>query len=254
VCDIIVSNLSVFFISFGFPQSQHPMKTYLSILLLGILWMMSPKVLARDVTWSSSVFDDLYNSYGDPLDSSFLFEVGIFDNGFVPTTSNFTDWDANWLVFDQVSDGAGWNPLFQAFSGAATVESDGSSSSIFATPGAVFPANSQVYLWVYNSKDIALTSEWALVTDFVAAGVPDVGDRWRVPAHSSDPLAFPISWNLLEADTALFGAVSGSEGAGSVPNPQVALSLQTYQVPEPGGVLLIACAGLLTLFRRFRNV
>lgn len=230
------------------------MKTYLLTLVLGILVVVSPKVSARDVTWNSSVFDNLYDSYGDPLDSSFSFEVGIFDNGFVPTTSNFTDWNANWLVFDRVSDGAGWNPLFQAFSGAAEVESGGTSSSIFATPGAVFPAGSQVYLWAYNSKTIDLTSEWALITDSVAAGVPDVGDRWLVPAYSSDPLAFPISWNLLEADTALFGAVTGSQGEGSVSNPQVALSLQTYQVPEPGGVLLIACAGLVTLFRRFRKV
>lgn len=213
-----------------------------------------------DVTFQNKVFDELYNSQGEVLDATFSFEIGAFINGFVPTAANLNDWSANWITFDLAfydtslpdpTEG-GWDPyIHQYFASWALHLTDGTSNSAYATPGAVFPQGTQAYLWVYNSKDISFTSEWALVTDLNPVG--NIVDRWLFP-NPLDDSSNPLSWNLEDADTAIFGALNSgaSTGGGEVTNQPSSYSLQTYQVPEPGGVLLVASAGLLLMLRRNR--
>ncbi len=230
-----------------------------SLLFIAALALWALPAQARTVSWSSAVFDELYNSQGMALDSSFNFEIGMFINGFIPTASNINDWNANWIVFDlafydtNLGDPteAGWNVGIQYFAGSAIHQTDGTSDSPYATPAAVFPQNAQAYLWVYNSKDITFTSEWALVTDLISAG--NSGDSWLYP-NPADQISPTLTWSLSDADTAIFGAVDSgaSTGGGNVSSQPSSYSLQTYQVPEPGSVLLVASAGLLLMLRRAR--
>lgn len=242
------------------PARSPAMKNRLSALLSAALLLAGAlPVQARTVSWSSAVFDELYNSQGAYLDSTFSFEIGMFINGFNPTAGNTSDWSANWIVFDRAfydtnlgdPTEAGWNVGTRYFAGSAVHQTNGTSNSPDATPGGVFPQNAQAYLWVYNSKDITFTSEWALVTDLSPVG--NTGDSWLYP-NPADQISPTLTWSLADADTAIFGAVgSGSStGAGNVSSQPSNYSLQTYQVPEPGSVMLVASAGLLLMLRRSR--
>jgi hypothetical protein len=230
------------------------MKHLLPLLLLLTAWLLPSLAQARTISWSNVVGDDLFNSQGVTLDASFTFEMGIFINGFVPTATNLNDWNSNWLVFDAAIANDGWNVNAQFFSSSAEQLSSGESSSGFASPG-IFPANAQAYLWVYNSKGVLDSSEWALVSDFSPTGNIEGTDRWIFPAPpTAQSVNLNLTWNLGDAETAIFGAVQSgaSQGGGSVSNQPGVFSLQTYQVPEPGSALLIGAAGVLILMRRRR--
>jgi hypothetical protein len=218
-------------------------------------------VQARTINWGNQALDPLFNSQGVSLDSTFGFEIGTFINGFVPTGSNVSDWSSNWIIFDRaflntdlLDTDEGPVPL-NYFSSSATHQTNAQSSSMFTTTGATFPQNTQAYLWVYNSKTVSFSSEWALVADLIASGLESEGDAWRFPSPADD-IGPPLTWSLSGAETALFGSVRNgvSRGDGSYTVAPTTFSLQTHQVPEPGGALLIASAGLLFLLRRTRFV
>ncbi len=230
------------------------MKRLLPLLLFLTAWLLPSLALARTISWSNMVEDNFFNSQGVALDATFTFEIGIFINGFVPSATNLNDWNANWLVFDAAIANDGWNVNAQFFSSSTEQLSSGESSSGFASPG-IFPANAQAYLWVYNSKAVADSSERALVSDLSPTGNIEGTDRWIFPAPPVAQSTSPIlTWQLADAETAIYGAVQsgGSQGGGSVSNQPGVFSLQTYQVPEPGSTLLIGAAGVLILMRRRR--
>jgi hypothetical protein len=226
---------------------------HLAILLTMLFaWLQPSLTQAQSISWSSLVGDDLFNSQGVALDASFRFEVGIFTNGFVPTGSNMNDWNTNWLVFDAAIAGDGWNVGAQYFASNSSRLASGESDSIYASAG-VFPANAQAFLWVYNSKGVLDSSEWALVSDFSGSG--NISDRWIFPAIPNPDLPAPVlTWSLSDAETAIFGAVQSgnSIGEGIASSQPSSFSLQTYQVPEPGSALLVGAAGMLILIRRRR--
>ena len=59
------------------------------------------RIQAQTLNWGNEVFGDLTDSEGVTLDNTFVFELGSFFNGFVPTESNLDQWVLNWEVFDQ---------------------------------------------------------------------------------------------------------------------------------------------------------
>jgi hypothetical protein len=211
-------------------------------------------IQAASISWSNQVFDTLYDSNGAALDSTFQFEIGTFINGFIPTGDNVADWSTNWTIFDAATLNTdelfvGSGPL-NFFTSTATHQTDSQSSSLFTTPGSTFAQNTQAFLWVYDSKTVSFTSEWALVTDLVSTG--NTADAWRFPSPTNDT-GF-LTWSLADAENAVFGKVQNgsSVGAGEFTVQPATFSLQTHQVPEPGGALLIASAGLLFMLRRAR--
>jgi hypothetical protein len=225
------------------------------IVLTGLIAASKP-LQAASIGWGNQAFDTLVDSNGAALDSTFTFEIGTFINGFVPTASNLTDWAANWTIFD--ASGLNTNapvpnegPL-NWFTSTATHQTNSQSSSLFTTPGSTFAQNTQAYLWAYDSKAVSFTSEWALVTDLVASG--NNGDSWRFPSPSND-IGF-LTWSLADADNAVFGKLKDGTiaGGGDFTVQPATFSLQTHQVPEPGGALLIASAGLLFMLRRARFI
>lgn len=224
------------------------------IVLTGLFWASKP-LQAASISWGNVAFDTLVDSNGIALDSSYTFEIGAFINGFVPTASNVNDWAANWTIFDAAT--LNTNELFPGsgpanfFTSSATHQTNSQSSSTFTTPGSTFAQNTQAFLWVYDSKAVSFTSEWALVTDLAG---PNVGDTWRFPSPSNDT-GF-LTWSLSDADSAVFGKLQSGAvtGGGDFTVTPATFSLQTHQVPEPGGALLIASAGLLFMLRRARFV
>lgn len=204
--------------------------------------------LASQVVLSSEFNDLLFDSNGNTLDTTFSFEIGTF-GGFIPTYQNIDQWAANWHVFERAydPDANGWNAVDQFFVAQADHNTSGNSESPDANPLDVFIQGEKIYLWVYNSKDILPTSEWALVTDSVISG--NTAEQWVIP----DPMDLPpISheMKLVDADDVIIGGVNGVQGEGTFNATPPAFSLQTAVVPEPGSGLLVLAAAAAFLQRR----
>ncbi len=192
------------------------------------------------LNWGSNFFDSLHDSYGNPLDESFYFQLGFFES-LMPDETNTGSWIASWRVFDE----AEFNPLTGYFTGTAQILADGSSTSPDAnqTLGLNFSGN-QAYVWARNTTD----TEWFLATN----------TAWVFPS-SADPCcdnSTPVEWAISDLDTAgdvpVWGRQGSKIGSGfyTVTDGYV---LQTFTVvPEPSIMLLAPLAGL-ALLRRRRN-
>jgi hypothetical protein len=197
---------------------------------------------AGTLNWGDAVFDTLYDSYGVPLDDTFYFQLGFFENSFVPTSDNTSEWKLNWRVFDQ----AYFNLDLSYYTSTTEIRSDGSSSSPYALNGANF-AGQVAYLWVRNSDDAVHGSEWFLARH----------ETWVFPSASAGCCdnELPVEWSLSDLDhteVPVWGAQDGTIGAGKY-TITGDYALQTFRVaPEPSSVLMAACAGVLTLLRRRR--
>lgn len=203
---------------------------------------------ASTIFWDSAFNDRLFDSQGNSLDDSFSFELGSF-GGFVPTFENMHQWAANWKVFDRAfaPDAEGWNSVDQFFTGTVVHDSLGHSSSPDAIPTDVFAQGETAYLWVFNSKAIQPSSEWALLLDASSAG--NLANIWAFP-DPADPPGTSYTWQLADADTAIIGGVHNVQGAGGYSANPGLFSLQTAVVPEPGTALLVALSGLVFIMRR----
>lgn len=64
--------------------------------------LLCMKLLAQvPIPWSSPFNAINQNSFGAPMDATFVFELGVFTGTFIPTSSNTTSWAANWNKADQ---------------------------------------------------------------------------------------------------------------------------------------------------------
>ncbi|WP_166647316.1 PEP-CTERM sorting domain-containing protein [Prosthecobacter fusiformis] len=221
-------------------------------------WVAIPRADASTIFWESGFVDGdflLYDAAGQPLGGEFSFEIGSFDNGFVPTAENLNDWAANWKVFDRAFDATpndpddgdpdGWSAGNGFFTRTVEHTADEGSSSPYADPADTFQQGETVYLWVYNTKDRITTTEWALVTD--GDNVVEDADNWVFP-DPADPVDVSYTWQLDDADVALHGSLNGTTGGGQAYTLQTSL----VPVPEPGSFLLVAMTGLGVLLSRRR--
>jgi hypothetical protein len=58
---------------------------------------------AERVGWESQAGAFNLSSSGGPMDAGFVFQLGVFSNGFVPTVGNLAKWDLFWNVVDEAS-------------------------------------------------------------------------------------------------------------------------------------------------------
>ncbi len=234
-----------------FPLRASAVWAFCALLLLAA----SPPAISSTIYWGSAVNDRLYDSYGNPLDDSFIFELGTFGD-FVPTDDNLDFWLENWKVLDRVSyvDG-GWDPDTGFFSSSFSLLHDGTSSNT-GVGSFVFSPGEQAYIWAYNSQTLNLeTSEWALITNNSTDGNSD--DDWIIPAL---PLECgcgggdeSLEWRLSTATQPDFGGINDAYGPGNVSDSPSSFTLQTAILPEPGGVLLLLSAASFLGLRRRRS-
>jgi hypothetical protein len=244
------------------PMNTTPFRKFLRLLALILFIGHGPSAAASTINWGSLFNDLLYDSNGQPLDGSFSFEIGSFGS-FIPTYENIELWSANWKVFDRVydptpldpndGDPEGWNVPEQFFVGAAEHNVAGGSDSLDANPTDVFGAGEIGYLWVFNSKTIVPSSEWALLGDFNSG--PNTGNAWVFPSPA-DPPGTSYEWKLEDADLALIGGVNNVQGNGEFTVDPGTYSLQTHVVPEPSSavMLLLAAAGCGMRWRKRRSL
>jgi hypothetical protein len=164
---------------------------------------------------------------GSLLGNSYNVEVGVFSGtpdfskpGALPTFTSLATgkWDSNILG------GEGLNGQ-----GGASLSFGSDLVTGAYTSGA--SAGMQVYGWVFNSKALAGSSQWAVVTNA----------NWVLPTITDAVDGF--DWSITDANTSVvFGTVSGNNvGLVAVPEPS------TY-----AAILGLATLGLVG-FRRFRR-
>lgn len=238
------------------------MKIYHSIIGLGAFSLLNSTVLAGNVQWGGALGSTVanYESDGDELENDIgdvIFELGIFEDGFVPTRENAADWEANWLAFtgtgrDELY-GTGAQPTFFGADSTAPVaigNKPGESSN------ADFPIDSRVYIWGYNTQDISTEpAEWFLVTgdDGTDTGASDT--NWVVPSDEGGNGAFTLVWDINNASTAIVGRIDDTV---TDPTPGVSVApvlgqddIQFAVIPEPSSFLL-TLLGLSLAMRRSR--
>lgn len=146
---------------------------------------------AGQINWGSPAFATNQLSGGAEWGGDFVFELGVFDAGFTPTSANVTEWADRWNVADRSE----YNATFKLFTGSFSVISN----------AAPFSAGARGYIWGYRA--VAGGGEWILVTD----------PAWLWPGNS--PLDPPVDW----------GAASASAVVGAV-NPGGGVTLRTASV------------------------
>ena len=204
---------------------------------------------AATIFWGTFFNDTLLDSQGNALTGSFTFELGTFAPGFTPTALNLSDWAANWKVFDAAVAGGAWNPANQEVTGTVNHTALSGSDSPFANVADVFPEGAPAYLWVFNTKDLNASAEWALAEDVDNGS--NVLNAWEFP-DPSEQLGESYDWQTRDLDTAIFGGVNNTRAAGIFTATPVDFTIQTAAVPEPGSVLLVALGAFLAVRRARR--
>lgn len=183
------------------------------------------------------------------LDNAFKFEFGTFETGFTPTTSNITDWTANWKPFARAEAPSinGWNSAISYFNKSGVLLGSGMSDQGLSLD--TFSGGELAYLWVYNVFSISPGGEWALVTNDSSDG--NAANDWLLPSPSE---ALPFEYPLSSALNPVWGGLHNVQGGGDFTAPLAAFTLQTHAVPEPGSVMLILLAGIAWRIKRARTV
>lgn len=212
----------------------------INILISSLLILTASALEARTVSWFNAAGDGMFDSSNRAIGTDVTFELGTFGT-FVPNSSNLQHWAENWKVFDRAVSGDGWNAGTQFLSSSAQFLADGTSS--FGGPH-TFLTGDVMYLWAYTSQDLLTTSDWALIRG-------SSSPVWTLPASDTSNTNH-INWDLIDADTAIYGGINGSYGGGTLSTyADPGFVLQLAAVPEPSGALL-AFLALLPLLRRRR--
>ncbi|MEO5915833.1 MAG: hypothetical protein ABIS50_16475 [Luteolibacter sp.] len=190
---------------------------------------------SQTLNWASLTESDIVNSHGDPLDNTYLFELGAFTDGFVPDETNVGSWETEWHVFDTAV--YSYNPVdLGYFTGTQDVQSVSGYTSMFQ--------GLKAYLWIHNTTD---------TEHFLASTSSDI---WKFPTLQPGccPNGEGPTWSVsnLNSDNPIWGGQSGHEGTGehSVSGP---FEIQTYVVPETGSSLLALLGIGFAVSRRRRN-
>jgi hypothetical protein len=134
---------------------------------------------AGQVNWSSAAFSGHQSSDGISLDDSFVFELGAFADGFVPSAGNVEEWASHWRAAQRTA----YNPETQFFAASFVVE----------TNEPPFSADAQGYFW---GRSLDRPGEWFLATDA----------SWTWPlAGGADP---PVTWTARTAAMVIVGEVN----------------------------------------------
>jgi hypothetical protein len=205
--------------------------------------------------WGSPVYSTLRDSYGNPLDASYTFQLGAFDPSFTPTAGNVALWETNWKVFDE----ADFNVDFEFFQSTVDMLDDGTTTS--ASPNATLGYDFRgldAYIWGFkNPSTYGTGMEWVWFR----------APSWTFPTtFDPGPPITPTDWStsdLVAGDVPLWGRQGSAVGLGyaSAPGVSGAYTLQTYTInigpepiPEPSTIFVAALLLAFAAWRRWKKV
>ena len=134
---------------------------------------------SSEIAWRSTFNETNETSQDDLLTSSWTFHLGFFESGFVPSSSNTSQWSENWSTLDV----SGYSEAFRRFVG------------VWDDDGTV-PDGTQGYIWGFNRG--SLTPEWILLS----------ANDWTFPlpvANPLDPSGGQVLWDVDGANQVIVG-------------------------------------------------
>ncbi len=230
------------------------------------------------LTWGGQIDSFIYAADGELLTlgegdppapaspnlSNYSAELGIFQNGFIPSLSNASQWEDNWLAV----------PTANPQGSDGSIRDDGFFGSQFTfgnndgVPGNFddnfvnndqFPIGSRLYIWGFDTQTFdnvpGTEPEWLLITGPTTGSTTTDSDNWLVPdstIQTHDPIA-PFL-DIVSGNVVIVGRSSEGEGAGEYGSlGDVSGQPGDFQfatVPEPSSSLLVILSGLCLVIRR----
>lgn len=220
---------------------KHIIENLLKVSVSGFLGIAAAGMAKGEtINWGNAYLDVLRDSYGNPLDDSYYFQLGFFENAFQPDDGNTGEWSSHWNTFDQAS----FDLATGYFTSSAQIRADGTSTSPYAELDLIF-AGEQAYVWARN----AANTEWFLSTN----------GGWVFPSAADDCCdnTLPVEWAISDLDTGndvpIWGRQGDEIGSGSY-TVTGDYTLQTFTgVPEPSLLILAPVAAAVMLLRRRRT-
>ena len=199
------------------------------LLLLGVV-----SLHGQTLNWSSLTNSTVADSCGDPLNNSYVFQIGTFATDFIPEEHNLPQWLENWRVFGTAAYSN--NPTdLGFFTGTENVQGVSQYSAMFE--------GMKAYVLIYN----AANTEYFLAT--TSSG------KWTFPVMEPGccPNGEPLTWSIsdLGNDTPIWGGQLDEDGGGEHEDPGP-YDIQTHAVPEPASVAMTLAACVMTAWRRRR--
>lgn len=133
------------------------------------------------ISWYSPIPQANLTSNNQPMDGAFQFQLGVFANGFTPTSSNIAEWAKNWVSAQSTT----YNPTTRVFDGMFVVTSN----------AAPFTKGAKAYIWHRTTN--TTQDEWILFrkSDWVWPGTDNLSP-------------FPLVWNTADANEVIIGSVN----------------------------------------------
>jgi len=162
--------------------AMHPVRPSIFRLLAVFFIGLVPDSRAETINFYNPPNQTNLTSFGQPMDGAFVFELGVFQNGFIPARGNMNEWTAKWSM----AKSGNYNPVTGAFEENFTVVSN----------AAPFLSGTPAYVW--GKRNSASGDEWILFRK----------SDWNWPGTGSiNP--FPLDWNAAEASQIIIGSVNG---------------------------------------------
>lgn len=139
----------------------------------------------QPIPWSSSPHATNLTSDGSEMDGNFRFELGVFNDGFIPTAENTADWSANWNSAQYTF----YDPETKSFAALHQVIHN----------NAPFTSGKATYVWGFNGTP--QSAEWILFTH----------PSWTRPNSISNPGPGLTPWQAKGAH-AIVGQIEKSGG------------------------------------------
>ena len=133
------------------------------VLLLFLMLPAMPVRAGATIAFGSSVGALNLTSAGVELDNRFVFEIGCFSPGFVPTAANTTEWITQWHAFPDGVAAYQTTALGAPFPADWQLNSFSGSVQILENP-APFTTGVSLYLWGFDRRTLSGKGEWILMT------------------------------------------------------------------------------------------
>jgi hypothetical protein len=187
---------------------------------------------SQTLNWASQTESSIVDSEGNALDNSFLFQLGTFEETFIPDETNVGQWFDNWRVFDTAS--YVYDPVndWSNFSGTENVHDVANYTTRFE--------GLKGYIWIRNTEN----------TEYFLASA----DSWTFPTFNPTCCSngeLPTTWSVTQIGTPIWGSDLDSHGGGNYV-AEGPFDIQTHTVPETGASLLVLISCGMAVLRRRR--